>query len=84
MNAINVNGLAGVVSSTSHNYRGRDSRVQIRPEDLERMQQLWVEYGTAGMEAFLHEHYDRRYVEDWHFVDITKLEWTSSTTYEDY
>ena len=82
-NAINVNGVAGVVSSSDHNYRQRDSRVGIRPEDLERMQELWVEHGANGVAAFLHDHFDRHYVEDWHFQSIDQISWTQTAFYNE-
>lgn len=82
-NAIKINGMQGVVSSTDGNYRDRDTAVQLRPEDAQRMQDLWVEHGEAGVDAFIHEHWDRRFVNEWHFQSINTLEWGTSSHYND-
>lgn len=74
----------GVESSISANYRSdRDANVQLREEDLKLLQQLWVDHGEQGVDAFLHQHFDRRYYEGWHFQSIDSISWTTTTNYGD-
>lgn len=78
---ISVGGVQGVVSSISDNYRDRDAAVQVTSEDLEQLQQFWVEHGDAGAAAWLHQHYDAHYTQGWHFQDIDDIGWSDSRNY---
>lgn len=80
-NALRVGGDQGVVSASDGNYRVRETRAQVSPEDLQRMQDLWVEHGEAGVAAFLHDHFDQHYYSGWHFRSIDDIGWDNSSSY---
>lgn len=77
-NAIRVAGVQGVKSGRDGNYRVRETAVQLDAADLERLHELWVEHGEAGVEAFFHSHWDAHYVAGWHFRSIDDITWDNS------
>lgn len=80
-NAIKIGGYQGVTTGEAGNYRPRETKVQVSAFDLEQLQQLWVDHGEAGAEAWLHAHYDQHYQSGWHFQSISDITWDSSTNY---
>ena len=78
-NAIRVGGDQGVVSSSDGNYRPRETKAQVSPADLQLMQEMWVEHGEAGMDQFLHQHFDQNYYAGWHFRSVDDLSWDTSS-----
>ncbi len=83
-NGIKVTGVMGKISASDGNYRPREARVQVQQDDLDQLQALWVEHGDAGVEAFLHSHFDQHYEPDWHFRSVDALEWDFNLNYNDY
>ena len=80
-NAIRIGGIQGVTTGDTGNYRPRETKVQVSAFDLERLQQLWVDHGEAGAEAWLHAHFDQHYQSGWHFQSISDITWDTSTNY---
>lgn len=80
-NAIVIEGVQGIVSGITDNYRDRTTAVQIHPDDLEDLRAMWLEHGEAGATAFLHQHYSQHYMEGWHFRSIEAIKWGNSVHY---
>lgn len=80
-NALKIGGMQGVTTGDFGNYRPRETKVQVDPADLEHLQQLWIEHGAGGAEAWLHLHYDQHYQAGWHFQTISEISWDNSTNY---
>lgn len=78
---LKIGGTQGVTSGTTDAYRDRVTNVGFSNEDLEAMQDLWVEHGSAGAAAFLHQQMDQHYCEGWQFLSIDDLDWGDSTNY---
>lgn len=80
-NGIKVEGDMGKVSASDGNYRPRTARVQTSHEDLAQLQELWVEHGEAGVDAWLHQQYGEHYEPDWHFRAVDGIDWDTNVTY---
>lgn len=76
-----IGGWQGVVSSVDDNYRDRDTGVQLSTQDLEALQDTWVEHGQDGAIAWLHQHWDSHYTDGWHFRDIDDIGWGPTQNY---
>lgn len=80
-NGVTLKGVQGVVSDLAAHFRHRDTTVQLSEEDLDRLQSLWVEHGTQGVEAFMQQQLDRRYVSGWQVESMDDLGWTDTSNY---
>jgi len=78
---LRIGGVQGVLSGTTDAHRDRVTNVSFTDNDLEAMQDLWVEHGTAGAAAFLHQQMDQHYCEGWQFLSVDDLDWGDSTNY---
>ncbi|NAZ88455.1 hypothetical protein GTR00_20525, partial [Kineococcus sp. T90] len=72
---VRVGGVQGVLSSNDDQYRDRVTETQMSPEEFAQLQQVWAEHGHRGAVDFLHAHFDRTYVTNWHFESIDSVEW---------
>lgn len=78
---LRITGTQGVRSSVVDNYRERDANVGFTDADLAELQQVWAEHGEAGASAFLHQHMDQHYAQEWHMATVDELEWHDSKNY---
>jgi hypothetical protein len=76
MPKIAVTGIQGKISSHDEQYRPRTTSTEMSEADYEAFQAMWAEHGPEGAVDWLHDHFDRNYLADWHFVQIDKITWT--------
>ncbi|WP_432571947.1 hypothetical protein [Kineococcus sp. SYSU DK005] len=70
---VRVGGVQGVLSSNDDQYRDRVTETSMSAQEFAELQRVWVEHGHRGAVDFLHAHFDRTYVTNWHFESIDTL-----------